>query len=85
MTLGRLRGSSQRIGHPQGQCDAGQGAGRTVGHARRGRIARGHHGQGSAHAEERDRVGESVPVYEGQYRSVRLLSRHGGKRCLDSD
>src|SRR5205823_2697628 len=46
---------------------------RTVGHARRSRIARGHHGQGSAHAEERDRVGESVPVHEGQYRPVQLL------------
>ncbi len=27
----------------------------------------GHHGQGSAHAEERDRVGESVPIHEGQF------------------
>src|SRR3989442_7524458 len=46
-----------------------------VGLARRSSIAQGHHGQGSAHAEERDRVGESVPVHEGQYRPVRLLSR----------
>jgi hypothetical protein len=54
---------------------ASQAAGRTVGHARRGRIARGHHGQGSAHPEERDRVGESVPIHEGQHRPVQLLSR----------
>src|SRR5438270_6876790 len=76
--LGRLRGSGQSGGHARGQCDAGQGAGRTVGHARRGRSARGHHGQGSAHAEERDRVGESVPVHDGQYRPVQLLSRLEG-------
>src|SRR2546427_7954286 len=30
-------------------------------------------GQGSAHAEEHDRVGQSVPVHEGQYRPVQLL------------
>jgi hypothetical protein len=60
----RLLGSGQPGGHPQGQCDASQGAGRTVGHARRGRIARGHHGQGSAHTEERDRLRESIPIHE---------------------
>jgi len=53
-----------------------------VGHARRSSIAQGHHGQGSAHAEERDRVGESVPVHEGQYRPVRLLSRERRETML---
>ena len=38
--------------------------------------------KGSAHAEERDCVGESVPVHEGQYRPVQLLGRleAGGNR-----
>ena len=46
----------------------------TFGHPRRDRIAQGHHGQGSAHTEERDRAGEAVPIHEGQYRPVQLLS-----------
>jgi NAD(P)-dependent dehydrogenase (short-subunit alcohol dehydrogenase family) len=33
--LGRPCGSGQSGGHPQGECDAGQGAGSTVGYARR--------------------------------------------------
>src|SRR3977135_1038551 len=41
-----------------------------------------HHGQGSAHAEERDRVEEAVPIHEGQYRSVRLLSRERRETML---
>jgi hypothetical protein len=31
--------------------------------------------KGPVHAKERDRVGEAIPVHEGKYRPVRLLSR----------
>ena len=73
--LAVLRGSGQSGRHPQGQCDASQAAGRTVGHARCGRIAQGHHGQGAAHTEERHCVRRSVHIHEGQHRPVQLLSR----------
>src|SRR3989454_7355659 len=39
-------------------------------------------GKGSAHAEEHDRVGQSVPVHEGQYRPVQLLDLERREKML---